>query len=141
MAYESGKYGTEAATYDDPRVEEKMSVGRYFATRIPTLKPPMNRAPNPFKLLGMLNRQQWLFFLIGFLGWTWDAFDFFTVSLVREHPSCWLPPFRPSTERVLKSPRRLLPFTYSSTVRFPISLGGERIQSSVIDPTLTVCAE
>lgn len=29
----------------------------------------------------MLNRQQWLFFLLGFLGWTWDAFDFFTVSL------------------------------------------------------------
>ena len=29
----------------------------------------------------MLNRQQWLFFLVGFLGWTWDAFDFFTVSL------------------------------------------------------------
>ena len=29
----------------------------------------------------LLNRQQWLFFLIGFLGWTWDAFDFFTVSL------------------------------------------------------------
>ncbi|MCJ1249464.1 hypothetical protein MMC30_006688 [Trapelia coarctata] len=81
MAYDSGKYGTEADAYDGPAPEEKMSAARYFATRIPTLKPPMNRAPNPFKLLGMLNRQQWLFFLIGFLGWTWDAFDFFTVSL------------------------------------------------------------
>ena len=29
----------------------------------------------------MLSTQQWLFFLVGFLGWTWDAFDFFTVSL------------------------------------------------------------
>lgn len=29
----------------------------------------------------MLNRQHWLFFLVGFLGWTWDAFDYFTVSL------------------------------------------------------------
>jgi SHS family lactate transporter-like MFS transporter len=39
------------------------------------------KAPNPIRLLRLLNRQQWLFFLIGFLGWTWDAFDFFTVSL------------------------------------------------------------
>lgn len=41
-----------------------MSVGRYMATRIPTLKPPMAKAPNPFKLLAMLNLQQWLFFLV-----------------------------------------------------------------------------
>jgi MFS transporter, SHS family, lactate transporter len=41
----------------------------------------MNKAPNPIKALMLLNRKQWLFFLIGFLGWTWDAFDFFTVSL------------------------------------------------------------
>jgi SHS family lactate transporter-like MFS transporter len=41
----------------------------------------MNKAPNPIKALTLLNKQQWLFFLVGFLGWTWDAFDFFTVSL------------------------------------------------------------
>jgi MFS transporter, SHS family, lactate transporter len=41
----------------------------------------MNKAPNPIKALMLLNKQQWLFFLVGFLGWTWDAFDFFTVSL------------------------------------------------------------
>lgn len=68
-----------------PRYEkakpQKMSVGAYIATRIPTLKPPMNKAPNPFKLLALLNFQQWMFFLVGFIGWTWDAFDFFTVSL------------------------------------------------------------
>lgn len=29
----------------------------------------------------MLNKAQWLNFLVGFFGWTWDAFDFFTVSL------------------------------------------------------------
>jgi SHS family lactate transporter-like MFS transporter len=29
----------------------------------------------------MLNTQQWLFFLVAFFAWTWDAFDFFTVSL------------------------------------------------------------
>jgi SHS family lactate transporter-like MFS transporter len=92
MAEDSGKYGTEAAAYTGPPVEEKMTASRYFATRFRTLKPPMHKAPNPFKLLGMLNRQQWLFFLIGFLGWTWDAFDFFTVSLVRGHASYPLPP-------------------------------------------------
>ncbi|KAI9850721.1 MAG: hypothetical protein M1838_005212 [Thelocarpon superellum] len=61
---------------------EKMSIGRYAATRITTLKPPMDRAPNPFKLLALLNRQQWLFFLVAFLGWTWDAVDYFCVSLI-----------------------------------------------------------
>jgi len=60
---------------------EKMSVGRYAATRLTTLKPPMNKAPNPFRLLAMLSGKQWLFFLVGFIAWTWDAFDFFTVSL------------------------------------------------------------
>jgi SHS family lactate transporter-like MFS transporter len=48
-----------------PDVEEDMSIGRYFATRIPTLVPPMNKAPNPFQALMLLNRQQWLFF------WVW----------------------------------------------------------------------
>ncbi|KZF23323.1 carboxylic acid transporter protein-like protein [Xylona heveae TC161] len=57
------------------------SITRYLATRVPTLKPPMAKAPNPFKLLALLNVQQWLFFLVAFCGWTWDAFDFFTVSL------------------------------------------------------------
>lgn len=45
---------------------EHMSVGRYVATRIPTLKPPMHKAPNPFKLLALLNFQQWMFFLVAF---------------------------------------------------------------------------
>lgn len=61
-----------------------MSVGRYIATRIPTLKPPMAKVPNPIRLLRMLNFQQWMFFLVAFLAWTWDAFDFFTVSLTVE---------------------------------------------------------
>ncbi|KIW39543.1 uncharacterized protein PV06_08145 [Exophiala oligosperma] len=61
--------------------QEHMSIGRYAATRFTTLKPPMAKAPNPFKLLAMLNTQQWLFFLVAFFAWSWDAFDFFTVSL------------------------------------------------------------
>lgn len=58
-----------------------MGVSRFVLTRIPTLMPPMNDVPNPIKTLGLLNTQQWLFFLVAFLGWTWDAFDFFSVSL------------------------------------------------------------
>lgn len=72
---EDQRYGSEEPTH------ERMSIGRYAATRITTLKPPMAKAPNPFKLLAMLNTQQWLFFLVAFFAWSWDAFDFFTVSL------------------------------------------------------------
>ena len=61
--------------------EQHMSVARYAATRVSTLKPPMAKAANPFKLLALLNTQQWLFFLVAFFAWSWDAFDFFTVSL------------------------------------------------------------
>lgn len=60
----------------------KMTIGRYCATRISTLKPPLHRIPNPFSTLRLLNKQQWLFFGVAFIAWTWDAFDFFTVSLV-----------------------------------------------------------
>ena len=67
--------------------DEHMGVGRYIATRISTLKPPMNKAPNPFSLLRLLNVQQWLFFLVAFFAWSWDAFDFFTVSLTVEELS------------------------------------------------------
>lgn len=49
-----------------PDVEEDMSVSRYILTRIPTLVPPMRDAPNPFKALALLNRQQWLFFSVGY---------------------------------------------------------------------------
>lgn len=61
--------------------EEHMSIAQYASTRVTTLRPPMAKAANPFKLLAMLNTQQWLFFLVAFFAWSWDAFDFFTVSL------------------------------------------------------------
>lgn len=60
---------------------EDMSAGRYIATRISTLKPPMDKVQNPITLLRMLNTQQWLFFFVAFFAWSWDAFDFFSVSL------------------------------------------------------------
>jgi len=64
--------------------DQHMSAGRYFATRFSTLKPPMAKAPNPFRLLALLNTRQWMFFLVAFFAWSWDAFDFFTVSLTVE---------------------------------------------------------
>jgi SHS family lactate transporter-like MFS transporter len=36
---------------------------------------------NPWKLLTSINKQQRLTFVAAFLGWTLDAFDFFTVVL------------------------------------------------------------
>lgn len=56
-------------------------IGRYLLTRPTSLKPPRTRLRNPITVLRELDRHQWLMFLVGFLGWTWDAFDFFTVSL------------------------------------------------------------
>lgn len=76
--------------------ESKMTAKEYLKSRIPTLKPTMTLPPNPFKLLGLLSRKDWNFFgvspppkpvcvsdliQVAFLAWTWDAFDFFTVSL------------------------------------------------------------
>jgi hypothetical protein len=47
----------------------KMNAKEYAVTRISTLKPPMHKAPNPIRLLMMLNTKQWLFFLCAFLAW------------------------------------------------------------------------
>ncbi|BAE55486.1 major facilitator superfamily domain-containing protein [Aspergillus flavus] len=79
-AHEKRPGGNHTPPPDNDEMEH-MSIGRYLWTRLPTLVPPMNPAPNPFKALALLNRQQWLFFTVAFLGWSWDAFDFFTVSL------------------------------------------------------------
>jgi SHS family lactate transporter-like MFS transporter len=59
----------------------KMSAGTYASTRLTTLKPAHDSVPNPITLLRMLNTRQWMFFLVAFFAWSWDAFDFFTVSL------------------------------------------------------------
>ncbi|KAH6889234.1 lactate/pyruvate transporter [Thelonectria olida] len=67
--------------YDSRAPHEGMTPGEYVKTRISTLKPPMLHVPNPIKLVRMLNSQQWAFFFVAFAAWTWDAFDFFTVSL------------------------------------------------------------
>jgi hypothetical protein len=78
------KYGAEQREYANPPMQEKMSAGRYMATRVTTLKPAMAKVQNPIALLRLLNLQQWMFFLVAFFAWSWDAFDFFTVSLTVE---------------------------------------------------------
>lgn len=57
----------QALPENDPAIE--MSAITYALTRLSTLKPPMNKAPNPISLLRMLNRQQWAFFAVAFAGW------------------------------------------------------------------------
>ena len=42
---------------------------------------PQNKLRNPYAILRELTSHQWLMFAAGFLGWTWDSFDFFTVSM------------------------------------------------------------
>jgi len=59
--------GNEAPIESHPPRE--MTAREYAATRLSTLKPPMNKAPNPFKLLAMLSGKQWLFFFVGFSAW------------------------------------------------------------------------
>ncbi|KAI9707899.1 MAG: hypothetical protein M1820_004505 [Bogoriella megaspora] len=56
-------------------------IVRYLLTRPTSLKPPRARLGNIIRILGELDRHQWLMFTAGFIAWTWDAFDFFTVSL------------------------------------------------------------
>ena len=47
-----------------------MSGGRYAATRLTTLRPPMAKAPNPFRLLRMLG--DWRYRRDGGYGYGWD---------------------------------------------------------------------
>ncbi|KAI5302033.1 hypothetical protein KEM56_001111 [Ascosphaera pollenicola] len=70
--------------YYDEMGHPKLTVkgaSRYLLDRIPSLKPPMDPIPNPFKLLAMLDGLQWLQFSCAFCAWSWDSFDFFSVSL------------------------------------------------------------
>lgn len=62
-------------------------IRRYFATRFSELIPTkeyMNANRdllNPLPGLKEITWKQWKFILCAFMGWTWDAFDFFTISL------------------------------------------------------------
>lgn len=64
MQYEKDTARRDARPVYDGETPEDMSAGRYIATRISSLKPPMAKTPNPLKALGSLSGQQWLFFLV-----------------------------------------------------------------------------
>lgn len=73
------------------------SVKKYLSRRLITLKPDpvpesvilsngkeigkWNLLLNPFATLGLMSGRAWVYFALAFLTWSWDAFDFFCVSL------------------------------------------------------------
>lgn len=65
------------------------AIKRYFATRFSSLfvskeelsRYSKNEIFNPFAGLSQMTLRNWNYFFMGFWGWTWDAFDFFAVSL------------------------------------------------------------
>jgi MFS transporter, SHS family, lactate transporter len=61
--------GQQIEVLPESHGRQETSLGRYLATRFSSLKPPMNKAPNPIRLLALLNARQWAFFFIGFVAW------------------------------------------------------------------------
>lgn len=60
--------GGEALLADDAP-HHGMSATQYLATRFTSLKPPMTKLANPFKLVRMLNAHHWAFFGVAFFAW------------------------------------------------------------------------
>lgn len=77
---------------------EGMSARRYLATRISTLRPPMVAMANPWRLLRMLNAQQWSFFGLAFFAWVSQ-----------------LSPLMPEPSRLLSQRRHGTPLTSSAS--------------------------
>jgi hypothetical protein len=44
--------------------QEKIDIGKYLVARLPTLKPPIKKAPNPFSALFLPSKKDWLFFSV-----------------------------------------------------------------------------
>ncbi len=65
----------------------RSTISKYFKERFTTLFPSKEDLAiakthiNPFGSLKLLTARNWNFFAVAFAGWTWDAFDFFAVSL------------------------------------------------------------
>lgn len=63
------------------------SINNYVKTRFTELLPTKEYMQanrdllNPFPAVKEISGKQWLFILSGLAAWTWDSFDFFTVSL------------------------------------------------------------
>jgi len=70
---DSGQYSRTAdngaAAEEDNTPHHGMSTREYINIIFTSLKPPMLSAPNPFRLVRMLNRQQWAFFAVAFFAW------------------------------------------------------------------------
>ena len=64
-----------------------MSISEFVATRFTSLKPPMLSAPNPIRLVLMLNRRHWAYFSISFLAWVRRH----SVSCIPPLPTLFLP--------------------------------------------------
>lgn len=77
-----------ALEIQESHLPREISAKEYAITRFSTLKPPMNKAPNPVRLLGMLTGKQWLFFLVAFLAWV----CFYSTSYLVSSPFDILPP-------------------------------------------------
>ena len=63
MAAQEGYTGDSFGT-SESLAPQPMAAGTYIKTRLTTLKPAFDKAPNPIRLLRMLNRQQWAFFSV-----------------------------------------------------------------------------
>lgn len=63
------------------RFPQSLAIPWLFFISESLFSPRQNRLRDPVSVLRELDTHQWLMFTVGFLGWTWDAFDFFTVSL------------------------------------------------------------
>lgn len=44
-------------------------IGRYFTTRVTSLKPPKAKMQDPIAILRQLDAHQWFMFCAGFVGW------------------------------------------------------------------------
>ncbi|TKA25313.1 hypothetical protein B0A50_06217 [Salinomyces thailandicus] len=66
----------EAGWFYSPR-----QLLHYIPSRFTSLKPPREPLKNPYTILKQLDAHQWNMFAVGLAAWSWDAFDFFTVSL------------------------------------------------------------
>jgi hypothetical protein len=74
----------------DGKDVDNMTVGQkikhfpqYVKHQIISLKPPGEVPMNPYTCLRMLNRRQWAFFFIGFLGWSWVSLTMISLTLGR----------------------------------------------------------
>lgn len=70
MATEKENYVSDPESHNSNNAAPaplEMSTDRYLATRIPSLKPPMDRLQNPITLLRMLSGKHWAQFAVAFI--------------------------------------------------------------------------